>query len=96
MRMQYSFDGEDWSPNADPFDMNAKDITKSLIPYIFRGEYEIFNQFDGPLVNYVRQTDPKIFFVFNGIWDLYGPDPMIQINCANKRDKVVFRLKIYF
>ena len=94
MRTEYSFDGEDWSPNADAFG-DLKKIGPGLIPYVFDGEYNIFNQFDGPLVDYVRQSDFRINFVFNGIWDLRGPYPMIQINCANKRDEVVFRLRIW-
>lgn len=93
MRTEYSYDGNDWSPNADPFH-EIEEITKSLIPYIFRGEYEVFNQFYGPLVDYVRRSESRIYYVFNGLC-LYGPNPMLQINCSDKRDRVIFRLRIW-
>lgn len=95
MRINYSEDGEDWSPHAT-YDYDKERLVKPLLPYIFQGEYEIFNQFDGYLVEFAKQFDWNIYYVFNGIWDLDGPEPKIQINCGNKDDEVVFRLEFIF
>ena len=96
MTMEYSFDGEDWSPYADPYNADLKKMTKGLIPYIFQGEYNIFNQFNGPLFDVMRQSELKIFYVFNGVWDLRDKNPNIQINGSDKKDRVLFRLRIWF
>lgn len=96
MWMEYSFDGNDWSPYADPYNEDLKKMTKGLIPFIFQGEHYIFNQYDGPLVDVMRQSELKIYFVYNGVWMLRDREPYLQINGSNKKDKVLFRVRIWF
>ncbi len=96
MTIEYSIDGKDWSPRADFYHMDSKKITKSLILYIFEGEYNIFNQFAGPLFDYIKQFDDRIYYVFNGMWVIHGRNPYIQIIGADKKDRVLIRFRFWF
>jgi len=64
-----------------------------LVRYLFEGEYNISNCFDGKLFNWFKSQDKDIVCVYNGAVVL--DKRYIQINALNGDDNVVCRVRFF-